>query len=94
MKVNPGYVLQTIAGNPVILPLDNQFQKRPGLYRINDEAAFLFEKLQAGAPDDEVVAAFAARFGCTAGESGAIFSDFVTKLRRLGIVGEPDTCSR
>ncbi|NLI21315.1 MAG: PqqD family protein [Clostridiales bacterium] len=94
MKVNPGYMLQVIAGNPVIVPLGNQFQKRPGLYRINDEAAFLFEQLQAGAPDGEVIEAFAARFGSTPAESGAVFTDFVDKLQRLGIIGEPDACSR
>ena len=88
MKVKPGFMLQTIAGNPVIVPLDDQLKRYNGLFKINEEAAFLFEKMQAGAEDEAIVCAFAAHFGGTREEGRDIYEDFAASLRRFGILEE------
>jgi hypothetical protein len=94
MKINPRFMLQVIAGNPVIVPLGEQLTKYKGLFKINGEASFLFEKLQTGAKEDEIIDAFAARFGTSREESHEVYTDFVVSLRRYGIVGETDECLR
>ncbi len=94
LKVNPGFMLQVIAGNPVIVPLGDQLAKRKGLFRINSEAAFLFEKLQADVSENEIIDVFAAHFGTSRDESREVYTDFVASLCRHGIAGETDECLR
>jgi hypothetical protein len=94
MKVKPGFLLQIIAGNPVIVPLGVQLTKHKGLFKLNSDAAFLFEKMQANIPENEIIDAFAAQFGTSREESREVYTDFIASLCRHGIAGETDECLR
>ena len=57
MKIKSGFLLRTIAGSHIVVPVGNRSQDFNGMMTLNDTAAFLWKQLEQGATEEELVQA-------------------------------------
>ncbi len=57
MKIKSGFLLRTIAGSHIVVPVGNRSQDFNGMITLNDSAAFLWKQLETGATEEELTAA-------------------------------------
>lgn len=57
MKIKSGFILRSIAGCKVVVSVGNRTLDFNGIINLNDTGAFLWERLEKGATEDELVSA-------------------------------------
>ena len=57
MKIKSGFILRSIAGCKVVVSVGERVLDFNGIINLNDTGAFLWKRLEAGATEDELVAA-------------------------------------
>ena len=57
MKIKSGFMLRSIAGCKVVVSVGKRTLDFNGIINLNDSAAFLWERLAAGAEEEELVSA-------------------------------------
>ena len=57
MKIKSGFMLRSIAGCKVVVSVGNRTLDFNGIINLNDTGAFLWERLEKGATEDELVSA-------------------------------------
>ena len=62
MKIKSGFVLRSIAGCKVVVSVGKRTLDFNGIINLNDSGAFLWERLEKGASEDELVAAILENF--------------------------------
>jgi len=62
MKVKSGFLLRSIAGNHVIVPIGDRVKDFNGVITVNETGAFLFKLLEKGAEEEQLVQAILANY--------------------------------
>ena len=57
MKTKPGFLLRSVSGINIVAPVGMSSLNFNGVIKLNDSGAFLWEKLEKGATEDEMTAA-------------------------------------
>ena len=57
MKIKSGFMLRTIAGCKIVVAVGRRTVDFNGIINLNDTGAFLWERLEQGATEDELVSA-------------------------------------
>lgn len=57
MKIKEGFVLRSIAGSNIVVPIGAASVDFNGMITLNDSAAFLWKRLEKGAEIDDLVKA-------------------------------------
>ena len=57
MKIKSGFLLRTIAGCKIVVAVGRRTVEFNGIINLNDTGAFLWERLEKGATEDELVSA-------------------------------------
>ena len=57
MKIKSGFMLRTIAGCKIVVAVGRRTVDFNGIINLNDTGAFLWERLEQGATEDELVTA-------------------------------------
>ena len=57
MKIKSGFMLRSIAGCKVVVSVGNRTLDFNGIINLNDTGAFLWERLEKGTTEDELVSA-------------------------------------
>ena len=57
MKIKSGVMLRTIAGSKIVVAVGRRTMEFNGIINLNDTGAFLWERLEKGADEDELVTA-------------------------------------
>ena len=52
MKLNENYILKTVAGSPVVVPVGDAVNDIRGMIKLNDSAEFIWRKIENGAGYD------------------------------------------
>ncbi len=86
MKIKKELVTRQIAGDTILVPVGKTVYDANGLFVLNELGAFLWQRLEAAADEQELLDAVLAEYEVTAEEAAADISQFLTKLRKLGIV--------
>ena len=89
MKVNNNFVLKTIAGEAVVMPVGEAVNKVKGMIKLNPTAEIIWKSLETDSSIDDVISAVRAQ--CQNIEETTITEDvvsFVEKLEKLGIIEE------
>lgn len=55
MKLNENYILKTVAGSPVVVPVGDAVNNIRGMIKLNASAEFIWRKIENGASYDEVL---------------------------------------
>ncbi len=86
MKIKEGFVLRTIAGSNIVVPVGKASVDFNGMITLNDSAAFLWQKLEAGAELDDLVAALLAEYEVDEATARGCSADFIAKLQEAGCI--------
>lgn len=62
MKIKSGFILRSIAGCKVVVSVGKRTRDFNGIINLNDTGAFLWERLQTGATEDELVSVILANY--------------------------------
>ena len=89
MKINENFVLKSIAGEAVVMPVGDAVNKINGMIKLNPTAEIMWKALETEATIEDVISAV--RANCQNINEDTIIEDVVTfteKLRNLGILEE------
>ena len=82
MKLKDGFILRTVAGETVVLPAAGvtDFDM---MITLNDTGKFLWERLEVGAEEADLVKALLAEYDVTEEVAANSVTAFVTRLKEL-----------
>ena len=85
MKLKEGFILRSVAGETVVVPTGNDLDLNM-MITLNDTGKFLWEKLEQGAEEAELVAALLAEYDVDEQTAAKHVSMFVRKLSDHGFL--------
>lgn len=88
MKIKGDYLLDTIGGEKMAVPITVNDGGLAGLIRLNEVGAFLWEKLQGGTTEADLVKALTSEYDVKEEKATADVKKFLEKLRTKGLLEE------
>lgn len=85
MKLKPGFILRTVAGETIVLPSGDELDLNM-MITLNDTGKFLWQRLETGAETEELVAALLAEYDVDEATAKAGVERFVAKLNENGFL--------
>lgn len=89
MKINENFVLKTIAGEAVVMPVGEAVNKVRGMIKLNPTAEIIWKALETDSTIEDVISDV--RANCQNIDEDTLIEDvvsFTEKLRELGILEE------
>ncbi len=88
MKLKDGFLLKTVAGSKIVVPIGEVADVFNGVITLSGSAAYLWEKLQAGATETELLEALLAEYNVERDYAAADLKRFINKLRDSNMLEE------
>lgn len=89
MKIKSGFMMRTIAGCKIVVSVGKRTLDFNGIINLNDTGAFLWERLERGATEDELVQAILENYTEVDEETArSSIREFVATLREAGCLDE------
>ena len=85
MKLKDGFVLRSVAGETVVVPTGGDLNLNM-MITLNDTGKFLWERLEKGAEEAELVAALLQEYDVDKETAEAHVAQFVKKLNENGFI--------
>lgn len=86
MKVKDGFILRTIAGSHIIVPVGSASVDFNGMITLNDSAAFLWKQIEKGAEIEDLVKALLNEYEVDEDTARTCSVNFVEKLKEAGCI--------
>lgn len=86
MKTKEGFVLRTIAGSNIVVPVGEASADFNGMITLNDSGAFLWKELEKGTDIDGMVKALLSEYDVDEKTARKCSEDFVKKLNEAGCI--------
>lgn len=86
MKIVSGFVCRTIGDSYMVVPVGTRTRDIPGVIALSESGALLWERLEQGATEDELVEALLAEYEVEREQAEADVSRFISELRAKGIL--------
>ena len=86
MKLNENFILKTIAGSPVVVPVGNAVDNIKGMITLNGSAEAIWKCLENGDDFDGILNTLKSKYDAPEELLRADLEAFVEKLKRLGIL--------
>lgn len=86
MKLNENYILKTIAGSPVVVPVGDAVDNIKGMITLNGPAETIWKCLENGNEFDSILATLKAKYDAPEELLKADLEAFLSKLEGLGIL--------
>ena len=86
MKLKDGFLLKTVAGSKIVVPVGEASVSFNGVITLSGSAAYLWEKLQAGATEEELLEALLAEYNVEKEVAAADLKRFIAKLEDSGML--------
>lgn len=86
MKLSENYILRTVAGTPVVVPVGEATNDLNGMITLNESAEFIWKMLKNGAERGEILAALKAEYNADESILAADLDGFINKLAGLKIL--------
>lgn len=86
MKLNENYILKTVAGTPVVVPVGDAVQNIHGMITLNGPAEIIWKALENGKNKDEIVDEIKSEYDVEKSVVEADVDAFLTKLENYGIL--------
>ena len=84
MKIKEGFVLRSIAGSNIVVPVGKASVDFNGMITLNDSGAFLWKDLEKGSDVDGLTAALLAEYDVDEKTARICSADFIDKLNEAG----------
>lgn len=88
MKIDKQFILRRIAGDYVIIPTGKTTLDFNGLITVNEQGAFLWERLRQEVTQQELVAALLSEYEVDEATASADVEEFLAILRQCGMLKE------
>ena len=86
MKIKDGFITRKIGDTNYAVSFDENSPIGNGMIKLSDSAFFIWQLLEAGATEEEVLSAMKERFQAEEDVLRRDISTFVSKLNELGII--------
>ncbi len=86
MKLNDNYILKTVAGMPVVVPVGDAVNEIHGMITLNGTAEVIWKALENGFGYDEIVVAVKKEYNVSEDVIEADLDAFLEKLRKYKIL--------
>ncbi len=86
MKIKENFLLRKISDSFVVVPVGDAVVDFSGLINLNESGAFLFERLQKGADEDDLVNALLGEYDVTEEIARADVRGFIKKAREADVL--------
>ena len=88
MKVSDQFILRTVAGEHLLIPVGEAAVSVKGLIVLSESGVLLYQKLKDGSTREELVAALTEEYEVSRGEALRDTEAFLGQLRQLGMLEE------
>jgi hypothetical protein len=88
MKLNENFILKTIAGSPVVVPVGDAVKTINGMITLNGPAEVIWQGLEKGENCAEILSTLKAKYDAPEELLKSDLETFLGKLKRLGILEE------
>ena len=88
MKLNENFILKTIAGSPVVVPVGEAVNQVKGMITLNGPAEVIWKCLENGDDLDAILATLKVKYDAPEELLKADLEAFIGKLVKLGILEE------
>ncbi|MBS7360244.1 MAG: PqqD family protein [Oscillospiraceae bacterium] len=86
MKISENYILKTIAGQPVVVPVGEAAANINGMITLNGPAEIIWKGLQAEKSIDAIIKEITAEYDADENTVTKDIDAFVEKLKKYGIL--------
>lgn len=86
MKLNENYVLKTVAGSPVVVPVGDAVNNIRGMITLNGSAELIWKALEDGKEFEEIVTLLKAEYDAPEEVLRSDLKTFTDKLESFGIL--------
>lgn len=86
MKLNENYVLKTVAGTPVVVPVGDAISNIKGMITLNGPAEFIWKALEQGKGFEDIVAGLKVEYDAPEEVLRADLTAFIDKLEKYNIL--------
>ena len=87
MKLKQEFVLRSIAGENVLIPVTGLDNKFDGLISLNESGVVIWKALESGCDEDAIVNALLEEYEVTEEKARQDVQNLLNQLRVLGILG-------
>lgn len=88
MKIASGFVRRTVGDSHLVVPVGIRTRDIPGVIALSESGSLLWEKLERGAAENELVEVLLDEYEVSHKQAEADVASFVTELRDKGILEE------
>ena len=88
MKIVSGFVRRMVGDSHMVVPVGTRTRDVPGVIALTESGALLWERLEQGATEDELVHALLAEYEVERDQAETDVRSFVTELRDKGVLEE------
>lgn len=86
MKIKKGFMLRKIGEQNVVVAVGEASRSFNGIIRLNDSGRYLWEKLQGGISEEELLQAMLNDFDIDESTARSDIAAFVAKLKEAGLL--------
>ncbi len=86
MKLNENYILKTVAGMPVVVPVGNAVKNIHGMITLNGPAEIIWKALEEGKSYEEIVALIKSEYDANEDVIKTDLDAFLEKLKNYKIL--------
>ena len=88
MKIKDGFMLKTVAGQHIVVPIGEAAQKFNGMISLNDTGAFLWKAMSKDISRDGLVDKLLEEYEVEPNQADAGVDTFLHKLREARLIDE------
>lgn len=86
MQISKNYVLRTIAGDNLLVPLGEAARKQKGMILLNELSLFVYESIQKGQTEDEILSRILDEYDVEIPQAAADLGEIISEFTKLGII--------
>ncbi len=88
MTVNKDFVVRTVAGETMLIPVGKNVLKYNGIFTLSESGAMIYKLLCEGKTEGEIIAALAECFGENEATLKSDYDEFIRQLKDAEIINE------
>ena len=88
MKLNENYILKTVAGTPVVVPVGDAVKNIRGMISLNGPAEIIWKALEKGCSTKELAEELTQKYEVSHEQASKDAEEFMQKLREIGCLEE------
>ena len=88
MKANDQFILRTIAGEHLLIPVGEAALSVKGMIALSESGVLIYEKLKGGCTKDELIAALTSEYEVSKEEAARDTDAFLDQMRQLNMLVE------